>query len=87
MSNNNNLTKVTTPPTSPLNETANTSAPRRNSRRPTVETKQPSSQAGTKGPVDTNIVVPPISVLIVDGMLSFSIFKRPFNYLYFRQSH
>lgn len=64
------LHKVTTPPTSPLNETANApaTAPRRNSRRSTVETKQANPQTTGKGPADASIVVPPISVLIVDGM-------------------
>lgn len=72
MVNDNTATKATTPPTSPLNETANAAAPRRNSRRPTAETKQPSPQVGVKGLVDANIVVPPISVLIVDGTFTSS---------------
>jgi hypothetical protein len=77
---------VTTPPTSPLNETANTSVPppRRNSRRPTTETKQPGLQAGAKGPADVNIVVPPISVLIVDGMLNLYMLMRSLNCLHLR---
>lgn len=78
MSSNNVAIKVITPPTSPLNETVNASAPppRRNSRRPTTETKQPGPQAGVQGPVDANIVVPPISVLIVDGMLNFCLLNH-----------
>lgn len=65
------LHKMTTPPISPLNETDNAPIPpsRRSSRRATVDAKQPSPQAGAKGPADTSIVVPPISVLIVDGMI------------------
>jgi osomolarity two-component system response regulator SSK1 len=85
-STNNTSNKVTTPPTSPLNETANTSVPppRRNSRRPTTETKQPGLQAGAKGPADVNIVVPPISVLIVDGMLNLYMLMRSLNCLHLR---
>lgn len=77
---------VTTPPTSPLNETVNTSVPpsRRNSRRPTAETKQAGPQAGAKGPADVNIVVPPISVLIVDGMLNLYLLIRSLNCLHLR---
>jgi osomolarity two-component system response regulator SSK1 len=80
ISNNNNANKVTTPPASPQNETANASAlpSRRNSRRLTVETKNPTA---AKGPVDSNIV-PPISVLIVDGMLSFIPSNHPFHDLH-----
>lgn len=66
------LHKITTPPISPLNETDDAPIPpRRSSRRPTAEAKQPSLQAGPKGSADTSIVVPPISVLIVDGRFVF----------------
>jgi len=54
--------------TQALNETANaTGPPRRNPRR----SPEQSPHVGGKGPIDANIVVPPISVLIVDGMFRF----------------
>lgn len=75
-------TKVATPPTSSGNETANTSPmSRRNARRSAGEL---TPQAGLKGPTDTNIVVPPISVLIVDGLFEFSLSTSSLNYFHFR---
>jgi hypothetical protein len=54
--------------TQALNETANaTGPPRRIPRR----SPEQSLHVGGKGPIDANIVVPPISVLIVDGMFRF----------------